>query len=1061
MTVDQGTAEKVDDDIDIYEITGEEGAATFANTTKPQETTLTLRGKKTMSGKDITDGMFSFGLYDEKGNPIDTADVTEAPDEDGYNIVFDEMTYGMEDLIDDNGEVMTSRIFTYTVKEELPENATEANGYKDKGIIYDHNVNTVKVKLSLVDGQLSAEVDSASSDEISFANSYTAEGSIQFTGVKSIDNRNLTSGETDQFTFELKEGSTVLGTAVNAADGKFSFDPVNYTLSDVGTHTYTISERALTTAQTQAGLSQKEGGTYTYTVRVKVTDEDGNGVLSTEILDSEYKDAEGNPKPFTFENHYESAVEVLLGGVKVLENKKLEKDKYEFELVEMTGEGLNTEGPVIATAKNNEDGSFRFDKIRFTQADVRRNEANGEYVRTMKRYQIREKSGSESGVVYDGNKQFVTVTLTELGNGTIQADVSRALAEVTFTNKYSASASVIFKGNKTLAGRALKKNEFIFELRDKAGALIQSAMNNADGTYSFTAIDYTLDDLDRDADGLPKETTKTYTIREYPGNDSTITYDDTIYTVQVTLKDNGDGSIGVEYNVDDITKFDFANTYESKGEITFGGIKTLENRNLKLEEFSFELVETNADWTDKQVLGTVKNGILSNSTGDFTFPKITYTRESLDKDENDLPIETKKYYVIREKAGSDAAVFYDDSVYKVTVTLTDNGKGTIDYVADNAPGSAHFTNKVTKISVSKKAVSGSDELPGAKIRILDASGNIVSVDGKELKWTSSDAPKEITGLKIGEEYTLRETVAPDGYTLATDIAFTIKEDGTVDTAAGTTTDAAGNVTVLVEDALTQVKISKVDVTDENEVAGAHIQILDAAGNLVILNGEAVEWDSATEPKQIEGLKTGVKYILREVTAPNGYTVTADTSFTIDASGKVTTTGSSTTGENNETILLVEDERTSVQISKVDATDQKELKGATISLYHYDSQNNKVVDDSWISGEGENVDDEGNIIPHTVKGLLTGVEYTLEETVAPEGYAIASKTTFTIDKYGKVTSNGTEVAGGHILIEDDLTEITVSKMDIAGSKELEGAELSILLDGDVVVLNAGEENEDTL
>ena len=116
-------------------------------------------------------------------------------------------------------------------------------------------------------------------------------------------------------------------------------------------------------------------------------------------------------------------------------------------------------------------------------------------------------------------------------------------------------------------------------------------------------------------------------------------------------------------------------------------------------------------------------------------------------------------------------------------------------------------------------------------------------------------------------------------------------------------------------------------------------------------------------------------------------------------------------------ILIKDTLTEVSVSKTDITGQEELEGAKIELY--DADNNLV--EWWISGTEA----------HEIKGLKTGIEYTLKETGAPLGYTIAADTKFTIDETGKVHSGDTVVEGGHILIKDTLTEVSVSKTDITG------------------------------
>ncbi|WP_028511390.1 SpaA isopeptide-forming pilin-related protein [Ruminococcus sp. NK3A76] len=320
------------------------------------------------------------------------------------------------------------------------------------------------------------------------------------------------------------------------------------------------------------------------------------------------------------------------------------------------------------------------------------------------------------------------------------------------------------------------------------------------------------------------------------------------------------------------------------------------------------------------------------------------------------------------------------------------------------------------VSISKVDIADGKEVAGATIQILDADGEVVE------SWTSGTKAHKITGLTAGAKYTLRETVAPDGYTVATETTFSVSETGKV-TTTGTVTDKG---VILVEDAKTSVKISKVDIADGKEVAGATIQILDADGRVV------ESWTSGTKAHEITGLKTGVTYTLRETVAPDGYTVATDTTFSISETGKVTSTGSVTA----DGVLLVEDAKTSVKISKVDIADGNELEGAHIQIL--DAEGNVV--EEW----------DSTTEAHEIKGLKTGVEYTLRETVAPEGYAIASETVFTLDKNGKVTSSGTVTEDGALLIEDAKTSVTVSKVDIADGAELEGAHIQILdAEGNVV------------
>ena len=185
----------------------------------------------------------------------------------------------------------------------------------------------------------------------------------------------------------------------------------------------------------------------------------------------------------------------------------------------------------------------------------------------------------------------------------------------------------------------------------------------------------------------------------------------------------------------------------------------------------------------------------------------------------------------------------------------------------------------TRISVSRVDIANGEELEGATIQILDKDGNVVDV------WVSANEAHKIQGLTTGEEYTLKETAAPDGYTVAAETTFIINEDGTVTTAGSTATDAEGNTILLVKGGRTKVRISSTDIANGEVLEGAHIHILDIDGNRV------EEWNSTKAAHVVEGLKTGEVYTLKETVAPDGYTVTTDTTFTIDETGKVTSTGS--------------------------------------------------------------------------------------------------------------------------------------------------------------------------
>ena len=144
----------------------------------------------------------------------------------------------------------------------------------------------------------------------------------------------------------------------------------------------------------------------------------------------------------------------------------------------------------------------------------------------------------------------------------------------------------------------------------------------------------------------------------------------------------------------------------------------------------------------------------------------------------------------------------------------------------------------------------------------DEDGNLVE------EWTSTKDVHIIRGLVSGKKYILHEELAPLGYATASDVTFTVKEDGSV-------------TKVKMKDEITKVDISKVDATTGKEIEGAKLTLKDKE------TGEVVEsWTSGKEPHRIEGLTVSKTYVLHEDLAPAGYNVASDVEFTISDTGEV-------------------------------------------------------------------------------------------------------------------------------------------------------------------------------
>ena len=266
-----------------------------------------------------------------------------------------------------------------------------------------------------------------------------------------------------------------------------------------------------------------------------------------------------------------------------------------------------------------------------------------------------------------------------------------------------------------------------------------------------------------------------------------------------------------------------------------------------------------------------------------------------------------------------------------------------------------IVNKVTKVEISKKTVTGDDELEGATLTVKDSNGDVVlDKDGNELTWVSGDHPHKIEGLHINEAYTLEETVAADGYVKATGIEFKVNEDGSVTP-----------VTMIDK----MVTVSKVDMGGK-EVKGAEMSVTDTDGNVID------SWTSDGTEHKVNGLEEGKKYILNENTAPAGYVKATSIPFEVS--------GADENGVKVDQTIDMTDKK--VTLNKTDGNGN-EVSGAKITIT--DEDGNTV--ESWTSGDK----------PHDISGLEEGKSYTWHEDYSEDifGYYYAEDYTFEVTADG--------------------------------------------------------------
>ena len=618
---------------DVEKISGE---TEFKNTysVKPVEDRITAT--KVLTGRDMTEGEFSFELVE--GDKV-VARGTNAAD---GTIVMDKITY------DKPGT------HTYKLREKLPNEAGLSNG-----ITYDKTNYTIKTSvIDNGDGTLKVTHTLEGTKPARFENKYNTapnKSSVtdQITAKKVLTGRDLKAGE---FFFELVEGNDVVARGTNAADGTITMDKITYT--EAGEHTYTLRE---------VKVDADNGITYStaaYTIVTAVTD-DGNGKLTVK---HELQDVE----KAIFENAYSvtpnnSSVTDQITVTKVLTGRDLKEGEFSFELVEGND--------VVATGKNDARGKIKMSPIEYTAA--------GKHT-----YTLREVPGdANNGITYDGKTYTIEATITDKGDGTLEAKhVLKGANEAKFNNSYKPNPDEFnvtdkIKANKVLTGRDLKEGEFSFELVED-GEVVATGTNAADGTITMGAIKY------------DKPGKHTYTLREVNGGTTSkgVTYSNAKFTIETTITDKGDGTLEAKHELkgaegaEDAESIKFENTYSVtplETAVDFDLSKAIDGRDwTDADKFSFTISAaegTDAPLPDPATV-TVSKKDAKDGIAAIKFGKIRYTAAGTYK------------YEIRENAGNAAGMTYDGHVATAEVTVTDNGKGVLTANVTKKEN-GRFTNK--------------------------------------------------------------------------------------------------------------------------------------------------------------------------------------------------------------------------------------------------------------------------------------------------------------------------------------------------------------------------------
>jgi len=610
----------------------------FKNVYTTNAAEASLAGKKSLqvpdglTPADIT-GKFTFTVTGEEGAPM-PANASAHNDADG-KVDFGKITFTLDDLNKALGEKPEKRehTFTYTV--------TESD--EVAGVTNDAEPSR-KVSFTVTDdGEGNLRVSRKPDGDVAFTftNTYNVTPvetrvTDQITATKVLTGRDMTEGE---FSFELVEGegkdAKVVATGKNAADGKITMSAVKY--DKAGTHPYTLRE--------VNGGTISKGVTYSdakFTIVTTITD-NGDGTLKAEHV---LKGAE----PAEFKNTYSVTpieTELDFGLSKAIDGRDW-TDADEFSFTISAPEGTPLPDPATVTVSNEDakDGiaAIKFGKIRYTAA--------GTY-----KYEIRENAGSAAGMTYDSRVATAEVTVTEKGDGSLIANVTKK-ENGRFTNTYHTELNYTAAGglklSKTLSGRPMTEGQFTFTVTpaDEASANALGLHEGANNFQSPAAAEGTVGLIDILAGHEVKFTqadagkTFTYTVAEKNDGQPGYTYDDAVRTVTIAIADDGagtltatttvsggpEGTLPTEYKTGagavESAVVPFVNSYRASTDNPGGeraqivATKTLAGRPLADGEFYFGIAyagETEA----------IEGTCVTNVNGQVSFGALHYTTEML------------------------------------------------------------------------------------------------------------------------------------------------------------------------------------------------------------------------------------------------------------------------------------------------------------------------------------------------------------------------------------------------------------------------------------------------
>ena len=537
----------------------------------------------------------------------------------------------------------------------------------------------------------------------------TVDTKTDFGLTKVLEGREWT--DTDEFKFELSatsendapmpESATATVKKADLDKGKAAISFGEITYKKPGEYTYEVRE----VSGKLGGIAYSDNvATFKVTVTVNAKGELKADVEKTSG-ETEFKNSYGLAPE-------SSSVTDQIVATKSLDGRDLKDGEFSFELVEGND--------VVATGKNGADGKIVMDKITYDKPGTHT-------------YVLREKlpneAGLSDGITYDKTNYTIKTSVIDNGDGTLKVTHTLEGAELAlFQNKYNtapneSSVTDQIKATKTLTGRALKDNEFSFELVE-GDDIVAIGTNNAGGMIMMSPIEYT------------EAGEHTYTLREVKGDaDNGITYSTAEYAIVTTVTDDGNGKLTVEHKLQDVEEAIFENAYSAtpvNSSVTdqVTATKSLTGRDMIAGEFSFELVEGD------KVVAAGKNG----ADGKIVMDKIAYDKAG------------EHTYILREVKGAEGnGITYDDKTYTVVTTITDNGKGklvakhelkdakTAEFKNSYKPNAGEFS--VTDQITATKSLTGRD--------LEDGEFSFQLVEGEDAKVVATGKNDADGNIKMG------------------------------------------------------------------------------------------------------------------------------------------------------------------------------------------------------------------------------------------------------------------------------------------------------------------------